>query len=145
MSNDQLAGLLAREAIRELPQRYCDCVWREDIDGLVDLFSADGTFTAVYDGKEKTFAGSDTLREFFVSGLSIAPRPFIHNHVVDLHTPTTASGRCYLDLYSARANLSSIGAGYYEDNYILDGDRWRFGSRRFTALRIDDLPEGFSD
>jgi len=145
MSDDRVTALLAREAIRDLPLRYCDCVWRDDIDGIVDLFTADGSFTAVFDGGEKTFSGAATLREFFTSGLAIAPRPFIHNHVIDLHDATTASGRCYLDLYSAKKNMESIGAGYYEDNYVADGERWRFRARRFIALRIDDLPAGFND
>ena len=48
MIEQQLAGLLAREAIRDLPLRYCDCVWRDDIDGIIDLFAGDGSFTALY-------------------------------------------------------------------------------------------------
>ncbi len=145
MSDDRVTALLAREAIRDLPQRYCDCVWRDDIAGLVDLFTPDGTFTAVFAGAEKAFSGHDALRDFFTAGLAIAPRPFIHNHVVDLHDHSSATGRCYLDLYSAKKNMGSIGAGYYEDEYALDDGRWRFRSRRFTALRMDDLPEGFGD
>jgi hypothetical protein len=27
--------LADREQIRELPQRYCDCVWQGDVGGLV--------------------------------------------------------------------------------------------------------------
>jgi uncharacterized protein (TIGR02246 family) len=42
-----LIELADREAIRELPQRYCDCVWRGDIAGLVDLFTDDGAFIVV--------------------------------------------------------------------------------------------------
>ena len=145
MSDDRVTALLAREAIRDLPQRYCDCVWRDDIAGLVDLFVPDGSFTAVVAGGEKTFSGRDGLRDFFVAGLAIAPRPFIHNHVVDLHDGGTASGRCYLDLYSAKKNMESIGAGFYEDEYAFDDGRWRFRSRRFTALRMDDLPAGFAE
>ncbi len=143
MGDDRVTALLAREAIRDLPQRYCDCVWRDDISGLVDLFTPDAVFTAIFAGGEKTFSGHDALREFFVAGLAIAPRPFIHNHVVEMHAADAASGRCYLDLYSANKNMESIGAGYYEDEYVRDDDRWRFRSRRFTALRIDDLPRGF--
>ena len=31
-NNDELLNeLLDREAIRELPVRYCDCVWRNDM------------------------------------------------------------------------------------------------------------------
>jgi hypothetical protein len=33
-TTEQIVTELAdREAIRELPQRYCDCVWRGDVDG----------------------------------------------------------------------------------------------------------------
>ena len=145
MSDDRLTALLAREAIRDLPQRYCDCVWRDDIDGIVALFTPDGSFTAVIAGAEKTFSGHAGLRDLFVSGMAIAPRPFIHNHVIDLRDAGSASGRCYLDLYSAKKNMESIGAGYYEDEYALDDGHWRFRSRRFTALRIDDMPAGFTD
>ncbi|MGR9090329.1 MAG: nuclear transport factor 2 family protein [Gammaproteobacteria bacterium] len=145
MSDDRVTALLAREAIRDLPQRYCDFVWRDDIAGLVDLFTPDASFTAVFDGGEKTFSGHAELRDFFIAGLTIAPRPFIHNHVVDLHDAVSATGRCYLDLYSAKKNMESIGAGFYEDEYALDDGRWRFRSRRLTALRMDDLPAGFTE
>ena len=44
-SVEQLAGELAdREGIRELPLKYCDCVWRNDMTGIVDLFANDGEF-----------------------------------------------------------------------------------------------------
>ena len=43
---EQVAALTAREAIRDLPKRYCDCVWRDDIEGITNLFTEDGTFKA---------------------------------------------------------------------------------------------------
>jgi hypothetical protein len=39
--------LADRDQIRELPQRYCDCVWRGDVEGIVELFADDGQFTIV--------------------------------------------------------------------------------------------------
>jgi len=48
-SIDQIVTELAdREAIRELPLRYCDCVWRGDMTGIVDLFAADGAESRNY-------------------------------------------------------------------------------------------------
>ena len=44
-ANNLLKDLLDREAIRELPARYCDCVWRNDIPALVKLFAPDGRFS----------------------------------------------------------------------------------------------------
>jgi hypothetical protein len=44
-TTDELVRELAdREAIRDLPARYCDCLWRQDLDGPVDLFTDDARF-----------------------------------------------------------------------------------------------------
>ena len=32
-------GMLDREAIRDLPVRYCHCVWKNDVEGIVNLFT----------------------------------------------------------------------------------------------------------
>ena len=143
MHENDLKDLLAREAIRDLPVRYCDCVWRDDIAGLVDLFTDDGSFIAIFEGVETSVTGRDNLREFYANATDFMPRPYIHNHVVELTADGFAQGRCYLDLRSARNNMDWLGAGYYEDQYEKVGDRWKFKSRHFTALRIDTPPEGF--
>ncbi len=145
MNDQQLDGLLAREAIRDLPLRYCDCVWRDDVDGIVDLFTTDGSFIAIFNGNETASTGTEGLREFYVGGLDMKPRPYIHNHVIELTSATTATGRCYLDLRNGSNNMEWLGAGYYEDAYTKVGDDWKFQSRRFNALRIDVLPTGFED
>ena len=142
MLENDVAALLAREAIRDLPVRYCDCVWRDDMTGLVALFDSDGSFTAIVGGREVTMEGHEALLEFFNGAVDFQPRPYIHNHVVELKSDTQASGRCYLDLRSARNNMDWLGAGYYEDEYVRTGAGWRFKSRRFHALRMDELPKG---
>ncbi|MGR8919862.1 MAG: nuclear transport factor 2 family protein [Gammaproteobacteria bacterium] len=142
MLENDVAALLAREAIRDLPVRYCDCVWRDDIDGLAGLFAENGSFTAVVEGREKTINGRAALREFFAGATDFMPRPYIHNHVVELLGDGFASGRCYLDLRSARNNMDWLGAGYYEDQYVATPEGWKFQSRRFVALRMDELPAG---
>lgn len=142
MSDKQLEDLLAREAIRDLPVRYCDCVWRDDVAGIVDLFSANGEFTIILNGTETTVKGTKALKDFYLGGLDMKPRPYIHNHVVDLIDATNASGRCYLDLRCATTNMDWLGAGYYEDKYIIEDGRWKFDVRRFNALRMEELPPG---
>lgn len=145
MSDKQLAELLTREAIRDLPLRYCDCVWRDDIDGIVDLFAQDGSFIAIFNGKETTSTGPQALREFYVAGLDMKPRPFIHNHVIELASPTKATGRCYVDLRNGSNNMEWLGAGYYDDSYVKEGENWKFQSRRFNPARMDVLPAGFEE
>lgn len=144
MLEQEVAALLAREAIRDLPVRYCDYVWRDDIDGIVALFTENGTFAAVFDGKETVISGRKNLREFYLSGVDFMPRPYIHNHVVELTADGFASGRCYLDLRSARNNMDWLGAGYYEDEYIATPQGWKFHSRHLTALRMEELPDGLA-
>lgn len=141
MLEQQVADLLAREAIRDLPLRYCDCVWRDDIDGIVALFTTAGSFTVLIADTETKVEGHDALREFYAGAMDLMPRPYIHNHVVDLVADDIATGRCYLDLRSARNNMDWLGAGYYEDAYRATTDGWKFASRRFYVVHMTELPE----
>jgi SnoaL-like domain len=136
----QLQALLDREAIRDLPLRYCDCVWRDDVDGLVKLFAKDGAFTMTHLSKAAGAKGHPALRKFYREGFGIGPRPYIHNHVISLDGTNRASGRCYLALHSIKHDMQFIGAGYYADDYVKIKNEWKFLRRQFTALRIDEAP-----
>lgn len=135
-----LQELLDREAIRDLPLRYCDCVWRNDIDGLVKLFARKGAFVYRSGDTEAGAEGHAALRAFYAKGLDIAPRPFIHNHVIELKGGKKATGRCYLDLRNGRAQMQFMGAGHYDDVYVKEKGEWKFARRDFTALRMDENP-----
>lgn len=139
-TKELLQALLDREAIRDLPLRYCDCVWRDDVEGMVRLFAPNGEFVIAIDGKETVATGHAALLEFYRKGLAIGPRPFIHNHVIELLGAKKARGRCYLDLHSIHQNMQFIGAGHYADSYVKTKGEWKFQRRHFTALRIDSNP-----
>jgi SnoaL-like domain len=138
-TTEQIVNELAdRDAIRELPQRYCDCVWRGDVDGLVSLFTDDGAFTIVGNNKETTNKGRAELHKTYKAALaSLTPRPYIHNHVIELAGPSRASGRCYVELRDASNNLSWLGTGYYNDEYVKVGDAWKFQSRRAQMVHME--------
>lgn len=135
-----VAELLDREAIRDLPARYCDCVWRNDIEALVALFTTDGAFVIKTTEGETRVEGHEALLDFYRVGLKHQQRPYIHNHVVTLKPRGRASGRCYLDLRSARHNMELMGAGHYADDYRKIRGEWRFETRYFTAVRVDEGP-----
>lgn len=138
--NDKLEALLDREAIRDLPSRYCDCVWQDDLNSLLGLFAKDGEFI-IESGRKRTAAkGTVAMRKMYRQGLSIGPRPFIHNHVIIMDDATHAHGRAYLALHSIKRNMEFIGAGYYNDKYVKVKGVWKFARRHFVALRIDDDP-----
>ena len=133
---EQIVTELAdRDAIRELPQRYCDCVWQGDVDGIVNLFAEDGVFTIVGRKNENTARGRAELLKSYKEGLaSLTPRPYIHNHVVELKGSGRASGRCYVELRDASNKMGWLGTGFYNDEYVKVGDRWKFQSRRVQLV-----------
>ena len=138
--NDKLEALLDREAIRDLPSRYCDCVWQDDLDSLLGLFAKDGEFIIESGGKRTAAKGTVAMRKMYRQGLAIGPRPYIHNQVIIMDDATHAHGRAYLALHSIKRNMEFIGAGYYNDKYIKVKGVWKFARRHFVALRIDDDP-----
>jgi hypothetical protein len=138
---ETLAELVDREEIRDLPVRYCDCVWRGDVAGIVELFSVDGSFTVKTPDSESVNKGREALIKKYTEDLGkLEPRPYIHNHVVELGYYGRAIGRCYVELRTAARNMEWFGTGHYLDEYVKVGDHWKFASRYFTAVRFDTAP-----
>jgi hypothetical protein len=133
-----IAELADRDQIRELPQRYCDCVWRGDVDGIVALFADDGVFTIAGNNRETTNKGHADLKKTYAAGFkNLTPRPYIHNHVIELKGGGKASGRCYVELRDASDNLKWLGTGYYHDEYVKVGDTWKFQSRSAQMVHME--------
>ncbi len=142
-SIEQIVTELAdREAIRELPIKYCDCVWRNDVAGIVGLFADDGAFITKGRKREHRAEGRDSLLKLY-NGLTsgeMTPRPYIHNHVLELKGDGRASGRCYVEIRDAKKNFQWGGSGFYEDEYVKLGDGWKFKARTFHAAYMEQMP-----
>ena len=112
-TTDELVRELAdREAIRDLPIRYSDCLCRNDLEGLVSLFTEDGTFIAKDPENEVATRGRTELKKMYENLVStVQPRPYIHTHVVELHSGNSATGRCYVEMRSAKIDLQWSAAG----------------------------------
>jgi hypothetical protein len=139
-NTEELVNELAdREAIRDLPVRYCDCVWQNDLKTMVELFAEDGFFVVKGRQREAVTKGRAELLKMYQTALGdMTPRPYIHNHVVNLQSKTKATGRCYVELRSASKNMEWIGTGFYDDDYVKVGEHWKFASRRFTSIRLPE-------
>jgi hypothetical protein len=142
-TTEQIVTELAdREGIRELPLKYCDCVWRNDMIGIVDLFADDGEFVTKGFKREHRASGRNSLLKLY-NGLTqgeLTPRPYIHNHVIDLAGGDRATGRCYVELRNLRNNMEWVGSGYYEDEYVKVRDSWKFKSRTFHTAYMSLTP-----
>jgi hypothetical protein len=128
-----ISDYLDRDAIRDIVDRYYDAIWRDDIDTVVSLFAHDGTMEVVNGPLVGTPpVGHEELHRFYVAGVKkMVPRPFGHNHVVDLHGEARASGRCYVELRSS-VDYSWIGAVIYVDQYVKVEGLWKFLRRQAT-------------
>ena len=132
-SNETLIQeVIDREAIRTLPVRYCHCVWQRDVDGWANLFSEDGAISAT-DPSLPRAEGRDALRKMISGGLETSkPRPFIHNHVVELLGPERAKGTCYVEVRLMRDGKKHYMTGWYDDEYAKVAGEWKFKSRRIN-------------
>ncbi len=125
----QVREMADREAIRDLPLKYCHYVWKKEVPAIVNLFTADGEFDA--GGNQPAAKGKEALLKAYQQGLSsLDPHPFIHNHVVELQ---------------GNDRKSMIAAGYYDDEYAKVSDEWKFRSRKVHMYYFVPLSEGWAE
>jgi hypothetical protein len=139
---EQLRGevndLLDREAIRQLPITYSHFVRTRDIDGIVNLFTADGELILSDNIGQGTGAkGSAALRTFYDKSISNTdPWPFIHNHHIVMLGNGRAKGYVYVELRYGSQDFRTTTIGVYEDEYEKKDGGWKFRSRRFTGTPV---------
>ena len=137
----QVQEVIDREAIRTLPLRYCDCVWQKNLDGYVNLFTEDGAMST-NDPTLPRAQGREGLRKMIGEGLdAMRPRPFIHNHVIELLGPDRAKGRCYVEVRLTRDGKKCLMTGWYNDEYAKVGEEWKFKSRQITVESFGPVNE----
>src|SRR5262249_40253238 len=133
--------VIDREAIRSLPLRYCHCVWQKDLDGYVNLFTDDGSFSTD-DPNLPRAQGREGLRKMIGGGLGTAePRPVIHNQVIELLGPGQATRTCYVGVRPLREGKKWLMTGWYDDEYAKVGGEWKFKSRKITTDSFGPVSE----
>lgn len=155
----RVARLEDLEAIRALDARYCRLLDDADIEGLLDLFTADGEFVGL-----EQVTGRAALREFF-TGLPRSGLTAFWHHVTNLEItldgPTEPHGHAratsLLWQPCVHAGQPHIAAGRYRDTLIRDPDAqphsdhggWRYQRKQvsfdyFTPLRHGWEPGRFA-
>jgi hypothetical protein len=112
-------------------------VWTNDVEAMMSLFTDDGLLSTASDADALTreIRGRTALRAFYVGLDRVKPRPYIHNHVVELQSEGRAKGACYVELRLASDHMKPIGGGCYDDDYVKVAGVWKFAARRYTAIR----------
>lgn len=135
---------LDREAIRQLPARYCHYVRTRDVDAILDLYAPDGVFEVppnMADGGVRT--GRAAIEATFRDNLErMDPWPFTHNHVVDFEGPDRARGFVYTEFRLGSEGMRAAFVGVYEDVYVRIDGAWKFQSRALSSVTIGEQAAG---
>ena len=111
--------------IQQLLARYAVTITQEDIEGLVAVFTPDGTYSAF--GETYSLDRFPALVEAAPKGLFLTGTP-----VIEL-TGDTASGTqplCFIDHATHDMRI-----GYYNDTYTRTPQGWRLKTRAMTFIR----------
>ncbi|HWG01104.1 MAG TPA: nuclear transport factor 2 family protein, partial [Trebonia sp.] len=119
MSTDDLVE------IHQLLARYAVTITQGDIDGLLAVFTRDGTYSA--------FGDTYPLAEF-PALVAAAPNGLFltGTAVIDLSGDTAAGTQplCFIDHATHGMRI-----GYYNDTYVRTRDGWRLRTRAMTFIR----------
>jgi len=138
-TDELVCELVDREAIRDLPVRYCDCLWRKDVDGLLGLFTDDATFVMKGIEVEAISRGRAELKKMHEKALAeTTPRLLIHNQIINLLGGDRARGHSCVEVRNVRITMEWIGLGYFEDEYAKVGNEWKFATRYHSFEGVDD-------
>jgi hypothetical protein len=111
--------------IQQLLAKYAVTITKEDIDGLLEVFTPDGTYSA--------FGDTYTLDKF-PELVAAAPKGLFltGTALVDLDgdAATGTQPLCFIDHATHDMRI-----GYYRDTYVRTADGWRLRTRAMTFIR----------
>jgi SnoaL-like domain len=111
--------------IQQLLARYAVTITQEDVDGLLEVFTPDGSYSAF----------GDTYKlDKFPELVAAAPKGLFltGTALVDLDgdTATGTQPLCFIDHATHEMRI-----GYYRDTYVRTADGWRLRTRAMTFIR----------
>jgi hypothetical protein len=112
-------------AINQLLARYAVTITQGDIDGLIGVFTPDGTYSAF--GDTFTLAEFPALVGAAPSGLFMTGTALIE---LDGDTATGTQPLCFVE-----HSTHDMRIGYYKDTYAKTSDGWRLRTRKMTFIR----------
>ena len=120
MSTDDLVE------IQQLLARYAVTITQGDIDGLLAVFTPDGTYSAF--GDTYPLAEFPALVAAAPKGLFLTGTPAIE--LSDENSATGTQPLCFVDHATHDLRI-----GYYNDTYVRTADGWRLRTRAMTFIR----------
>lgn len=111
--------------IQQLLARYAVTITKGDIDGLIGVFTADGSYSAF--GDTYTLDVFPELVAAAPKGLFLTGTPLIE---LDGDTGTGTQPLCFVE-----QSAHNMRIGYYTDTYRRTDHGWRLATRAMTFIR----------
>ncbi|BBZ24480.1 nuclear transport factor 2 family protein [Mycolicibacter hiberniae] len=111
--------------IQQTLARYAVTITQGDVEGLVAVFTEDGTYSAF--GETYSLDRFPVLVEAAPKGLFMTGTPVIE---LDGDTATGTQPLCFIDHASHDMRI-----GYYNDTYVRTPEGWRLRTRAMTFIR----------
>lgn len=143
----EIERLLIEHACTRLQTLYCIHADNCAIDAFTQLFAEDGSVAVP---EHPAFVGHAAIRGSMqaLSDLGVTMRHVMSNSLIEVQSPSSATGLCYLTAYGSISPADASGArpmeqpgtiGHYSDEFARTADGWRFKSRVLTrVLRKSD-------
>ena len=140
---DDVARLVAIEAICRLKYRYLRCLDQKLWDELEGCFTPDAV--AEYSAGLYHFEGRDAIMGFLRD--SMGSEKFLSSHrchhpEIDLTGPTTATGVWALEdtVVHEEYGVTIQGAAFYNDEYVMAGGTWRIARTGYRRTYEELFP-----
>lgn len=112
-------------AIQQLLAKYAVTITQQDIKGLVEVFTVDGTYSAF--GETYALERFPVLVDAAPKGLFLTGTALID---LDGDTASGTQPLCFIDHSNHDMRI-----GYYRDTYLRTDDGWRLKTRAMTFIR----------
>jgi hypothetical protein len=111
--------------IQQLLAKYAVTITQQDIDGLLEVFTPDGTYSAF--GETYALERFPVLVDAAPKGLFLTGTALVD---IDGDAGTGTQPLCFIDHTSHDMRI-----GYYRDTYVRTTDGWRLKTRAMTFIR----------
>lgn len=142
--------LVDMEGVKRAKYTYLRCLDQKDWDGLRDVLATDAT--AAYSGGRYTYSGRDEIVDFIVKNMgadTFHSSHRVHHPEIDIDGDTATATWALEDIvFESSWNFLLMGAAFYTDTYVRDGDRWLIQDTRYRRSFEFTMPstsiEGFN-
>ena len=123
----RISGTIAHDIveIQQLLAKYAVTITQQDIDGLLEVFTADGTYSAF--GETYALERFPVLVDAAPKGLFLTGTALVD---IDGDMASGTQPLCFIDHASHDMRI-----GYYRDTYVRTADGWRLKTRAMTFIR----------